>query len=55
MAPGSLGMKASQSASEVAVVLSVHAFSVQGVFWEAVGEFQHSLVLLLPLSAEQID
>jgi hypothetical protein len=50
-----LGKKVSQSVSEVAVVLSLQAFSVQGVVAVAVAVFQQSLVPLLPLNAEQAD
>ena len=55
MAPEALGMKVSQAVSEVAVVLSLQAFSVQGVVSVAVRVFQQSLVPLLPLNAEQAD
>ena len=54
MAPEAFSKKVSQSASEVAVVLSLQAFSVQGVVAVAAAVFQQSLVPLFPLNAEQV-
>lgn len=53
VASGALGKKDSHSVSEVAILLSLQIFSVQGVVKVAVAEFQQCVVPLLPLNAEQ--